>query len=150
MRDLFRGYYLADQPKMWGVDWLHHTPCGMVDGKYLQHIVFDKSECPDTLQQFQEMFDLPAGVADRVAEMLSTDPQVLMASLTPHTIAVVMEDMAAGYTFEEILERQIGIIVPEYVGRYFIEVVDRLAVVPVDDGEGNLVMPIMWCSQEIY
>lgn len=135
---------------MWNVDWLHHTPCGTIDGKYLQFIVFDKDECPDTLQQFQEMFDLPPGIADRVHEMLAADPQTLLGGMTPHTQAVIMEDMQAGYTLEQIVERQIGIMVTEYVGRYFSEVVDKLNIKPLLDDEGNEYLPVQWCSQEVF
>lgn len=166
-RENWGGYYLIPTSDVsedgsyliFGVSPLHCYPCGMIliDGveHVLLYIFWDKCSSelfPDTLGKRQEMFDFAGTDGDAIMASplvqlaLSggavPDPTIAMFSeFCPSTAALIMGDLQEGLSAHEILFKRLGIMVNQYAGETWEEVLSEnptwLSQTVVVDDEGN-------------
>ena len=136
-RDNWGGYYMIpkeDNRVIFGVRPLHCYSCGYVGDMELLYIFWDKGLLADTLGERQEAFDFAPTDGDAIMASplvqvaLSggsiTDPtEELLSSFCASTAQLVWKDMLDGYSPFDILFRRLGIMVDQYVGETFSEVI---------------------------
>jgi len=146
------GYYAVPVGSMLlGMDWFQLYPCGtfVKDGITYQLICLPiiKDECPDVKGVNQEGFDLWAPRADVAFDLLESN-------IVPSIQAKIAQDMEDGLDAWEILEKRVGVMIPEFKGFTFAEVIENdpdilQPVVTVDDDGNETTQPnIRRCSLE--
>lgn len=118
-RPCWGGYYKTPRgTKLLGVDWYHTYECGNFtqDGiEYQLLFVFMYKEgMIDTQGLNQESFDIPMGLADDIIEGLEQP--------VPSVLELVVQDTIEGLDGWDIMERRIGVMIPEFCGFTFSEV----------------------------
>ena len=121
-RNFWGGYYrtpIDSHNALLGAELYHAYLCGTFekDGvRYnLTYFFLCKDDLPDTQGKNQEAFDLAAVYADDILE------NGIEASL-PSVHTLIAEDTAAGLDGWDILEKRVGVMVQEFLGFTFEEV----------------------------
>jgi len=117
------GYYAVPVGSMLlGMSWFQLYPCGtfVKDGITYQLICLPiiKDECPDVKGINQEGFDLWVPRADVVFDLLE-------ANIVPSVQALIAQDMEEGLDVLESLEKRVGVMIPEFKGFTFNEVIEN-------------------------
>lgn len=165
-RNFFSGYY-GQPAESWkifyGCEMFHATEHGRFIGndgkeKVLTHILMCKDELPDTYGRNCEMCDFSLASADSnampsiILAILSGNADSIntaLSNLAPSAKYLVSEDLANGSSAWEIAETRAGIIVPEFLGFTFDEVLSWTNIYqPTFDEEGNEISNIQRCSLE--
>lgn len=147
-RNFWGGYYrtptIGPANLLMGCEILHSYHCGTFQQDGIQYnlmfFLLCKDELPDTKGLFQEAFDFSAADADQIINLpffASFD----ITSLAPSAQALISSDVAEGLDQWAILERRVGVMVPEFMGFRFDEVLQRfpetLQPITHTDEQGN-------------
>ena len=154
IRDFFGAYYSADPvyPRMWhGVEMLHVDECGRYvdsDGaeRMLVCIRMSPEVLPDTMGRNCEMCDFAIIYSDiyQQPEIITTllsgqadAIELALLDVAPSVRLIVLRSLDAGMSAWEIIDHQAGILVEDFLGFTFDEVLlwrpDILQPVTVDD-----------------
>jgi len=134
-----------------GMSWFQFYPCGtfVKDDITYQLICLPivKDECPDVKGINQEGFDMWPPRADVAFDLLESD-------IVPSVQALIAKDMEEGLDVWDVLEKRVGVMVPEFMGFTFNEVVEndpsilQPTTTIVEDGREITKDNIMRCSLE--
>lgn len=118
------------------IDWFHLYPCGLFVHDSIEYqllfVIMFKDEMPDTICWNQEAFDLVTVDADDILTNGLDAPVPLIQSL-------IEQDTIEGLDGWEIMERRIGVMIPEFMGFTFDEV---LANFP------NILQPVVTLGED--
>lgn len=154
MRNNFSGYYMVpkeDNRVIFGVRPLHCYSCGYVGDMELLYIFWDIRDMPDTLGERQESFDFAPTDGDAIAisplvqvamSGATLEPtEELLGSFCSSSAQAIWSDMVAELTPFDILFKRLGILVDQYVGATWAEVIYENPTYLVEsletDEEGN-------------
>lgn len=147
-RNFWGGYYRTpvDGPAnlLMGCEILHSYNCGTFSQDGIQYnlmfFLLCKDDLPDTQGKHQEAFDFSGVDADRILSLpffTSFD----LSALSPTVQQLIAQDVAEGLDQWAILERRVGVMIPEFLGFRFSEVVARfpetLQPITHTDEQGN-------------
>lgn len=161
--DYFCGYY--EQPAetwrmFYGCEMYHayDSPGRFIgrDGKekVLVFLAMCKDDLPDTHGKNVEMCDFSLMDADLnrqpIMQALMQDPASALSLVPPCVQELLMKDFQAGKSAFEIAEERAGVLVPEFLGFTFEQVLAWRPDImqPIVDAEGNESLNVQRCSLE--